>query len=275
MDGYHDHPAISRTGLSCFRESRRLYHARHVLRLPEAQLTPTPQINLGILCHAELLEPGTMEGRFAVMPKELLSADGGIRSKAAKAWRDERIAEGLMVVKEEDIAEQVAIVESAMAVAANWFSPQAAIEQPIYWTDPETGLECRCKPDWLIPASAGRPAYVFDFKTTADASPSRFAKQVDNLELWLQDKHYSRGVNLSNQHEGVEFFFVAVESKFPYRASVHQIEDDRGLLAAEYQDTLRALNGCMKTGNWAEPWEHRVNVVTVREFALKSDAIGG
>lgn len=267
---YHAHPAISRTGLKCFRESRRLYHARHVLRLPEAQMEPTPAMNLGTLAHAELLEPGSLEGKYAV-----LEDWPDFRTNAAKAWRDEQQAAGKMVIKPGEIDAMVAMVKNAGAAVGKWLSDnQAVIEQPIFWQD-DSGMSCRCKPDWII----RRDDFIVacDFKTTADASPSAFARQVANLELWLQDEHYTRGIKKAYNAKSVVFLFVAVESNYPHRAGLHQVERtvfSDNQISSEYRDTIAALKRCQDTNDWAEPWEGKVNKIALRDWAFESDAMG-
>lgn len=267
---YHSHPAVSRTALACFRQSRRLYHARHVLRLPEAQLEPSDAMNLGTLCHAELLEPGSLEGKFAVLPM----AWPDFRTKAAREWRDEQKAAGKIVVKAEAIAKQLAIVQSAAAIARRWIEAAAAIEQALFWVDSDTGLVCRCKPDWLVVTP--ETIYVLDFKTTGDASPSAFERQVNTLGLWLQDEHYSRGVErtMGDGKKSVVFLFVVVETEYPFRAGVHRIDRDGAAIANEYRDTLRTLAKCHADNDWREPWEAAVNPLRIWERSFRSDAMG-
>lgn len=268
---YHAHPAISRTGLKCFRESRRLYHARHVLRLPEAQMEPTPAMNLGTLCHAELLEPGSLEGQFAILPDEFPD----FRTKAAKQWRDEQQAAGRIVVKRQEIAAQKAIVQSAAATVGTWLGDDAAIvEQPLFWKDVDSGLPCRCKPDWLI--NRRDVVWACDFKTTADCSPYAFGRQIASLELWLQDEHYSRGVRANFPGKPVVFLFVVTEKTFPFRTAVHQVDRTFGAhdrIVCEYDRTLDAIKQCERTENWAEPWEGEIIKVKLRDNDFLSDSL--
>lgn len=265
---YHEHSAISRTGLKCFRdEGRRVYHARHVLRLPEAQKKPTDAMKLGSLCHAELLEPGTLEGQFAIRPDEWQDW----RTKAAKQWRDEQEAAGKIVVTREDIADKLAIVQAAVAVAGDFVTHKdAVVEQSIFWRDEVTGMECRCKPDWLIPR--GGMSLVFDFKTTADASPSAFHNQIGTLGLQWQHLHYMHGVASEHMTKAVDFIFVAVETSYPFRASLHRIDITQEM-KDEYRRTLEAMAECYRTDDWREPWEDVIHSATVREWKLRSDAV--
>lgn len=269
-DNYHEHPAASRTGLKCFRQSRRLYHARHVLRLPEAQLTPTRQMNLGTLTHAELLEPGSLEGHYAV-----LTDWPDFRTNAAKEWRAAQEQAGKMVVKREDIASMVGMVKAVAAVAGTWLKHgRAIIEKPIFWTDHATGMQCRCKPDWLIDLPG--EVLAFDFKSTDDASPSAFARQVSNMELWMQDEHYTRGIR-EEFAKPVTFTFVAASPNYPFHVSVHQIDRNQitqPKISGEYCDTLMALARCMETGDWSEPWERTINKVALFDWSFRSDAMG-
>ncbi|NBO40554.1 MAG: hypothetical protein EBU92_03265, partial [Betaproteobacteria bacterium] len=46
-----------------------------------------------------------------------------------------------------------------------------AIENSMFWTDQETGIECRARPDIIRP-----DGLIVDLKTTQDAGASAFAK---------------------------------------------------------------------------------------------------
>lgn len=265
MDNYHEHAAISRTALKCFRESRRLYHARHVLRLPEAQMKPTAAMKLGTMAHAELLEPGSLESQFAILEdfgwKDFLT-------KAARQWREEQEVAGKIVVKRADIADKIAIAKAATDVVADWFTADTLVECPLFWRVDD--LDFRCKPDWMVPTQ--HKILAFDFKTTDDPTPTGFARTIEVQELWLQQIHYQTGIT-ARYDMPVDFYFVVVESKYPYRASIHRIEHDHRM-HAEYQDTLRVLKECMDTGNWAEPWEPPlIHTVTLRDRAFVCDSM--
>ena len=70
-------------------------------------------------------------------------------------------------------------MDAALAMAGAVRSHQAAAEllragkaeQSFWWDDSDTGLRCKCRPDWLNGATA------VDLKTTTDASPAGFAKR--------------------------------------------------------------------------------------------------
>lgn len=261
---YHSHPALSRSAVVCFRESRRLYHGRHVLRLPEAQVEPTPAMNLGTLTHAELLEPGSLEGKYSV-----LTEWPDFKTKAAREWRDAETTRGQIVVKPGEVAAMLAMVRSAVAMLKTIGVRESIVEQPIFWTDDETGLKCRCKPDLLVDTT--NFVCVPDIKTTADASPSAFAKQVANMSLWLQDIHYTEGVR-KQYGKPVQFMFLVVEKSYPYRAGLYQLHDTRQA-EAEYYDTLAAIKACQESGDYSEPWEKNINPVHVKDGAFKCDSM--
>jgi len=69
---------------------------------PEAPRFDSAAFKIGRAAHREALGAGA---DWVTPPEDLLSPDGGIRSKDAKAWRDEQEAQGLTVIKA-DIAAQ-------------------------------------------------------------------------------------------------------------------------------------------------------------------------
>ncbi|URN11311.1 PD-(D/E)XK nuclease-like domain-containing protein [Streptomyces radiopugnans] len=65
-------------------------------------------------------------------------------------------------------------------------------ERSIYWTDPATGVRCRCRPDWLrtLPGLT----LCVDYKTCRDASPEAIAKAIRDHAYHQQDPWYIDGI---------------------------------------------------------------------------------
>ena len=110
-------------------------------------------------------------------------------------------------------------MDAALAMAAAVRSHQAAAEllrdgqaeQSFWWDDADTGLRCKCRPDWLNGAT------VIDLKTTTDASPAGFAKSCATFRYHVQASHYLAGLPAER------FIFIAVEKVYPYAVGVYQL----------------------------------------------------
>ena len=150
---YHaDRTAISRSKLWTFAQSRRKFEGECVTFTAPPK-KPKDYFDIGTLTHTACLEPHRLADKFIAWPPGLLSEkDDGIRSKAAKDWRDEQRAAGRIPMKDRDYAVVQACAASITAACGQWIDKASAIEQTILWRDPETEILCRCRPDWQIDA---------------------------------------------------------------------------------------------------------------------------
>ena len=268
---YHaDYSAIGRSSLWTFRESRRQYEAEHVTKTAPARKKSKP-MDIGTLSHYGLLEPEKFPTQYAVFPADVLakkdgkpSCDGAESTDAARKFREVNERAGKVVLKQADFEIVSQVVESVRSELdwLGWLDVKARREQAIYWTEPKTGLPCKTLLDWLIVAKG--TAFVLDFKTTNNADPTAFRYICEDKGYWLQDAHYSEGAGLVTGLP-VEFLFIVAETKFPFRCTIVQLSPrDRAAAAEARRGILSNLAGCLKSGDFSEPWEHRVNELALR-----------
>jgi exodeoxyribonuclease VIII len=74
-------------------------------------------------------------------------------------------------------------------------------------------IEKRCRPDAIS------KNFVFDIKTTRDASPLGFQKSVGSFRYDVQAAWYLDILNLDH------FVFVVVENKPPFMSAIYRIDD--------------------------------------------------
>lgn len=89
------------------------------------------------------------------------------RTKAAKEAKDAAHAEGKAPILRADYEGAKAMADAVHGhpEVGPIFATGAA-EQSVYVTDPDTGVQLRCRPDWLTETNSGRPVCV-DVKSTA------------------------------------------------------------------------------------------------------------
>jgi hypothetical protein len=168
---YHAHPAISKSHLDQVAKSPLHYWARYLdpnRVVPE----PTPAMAIGSAVHTHVLELDQWDARY-------VSAPDGIdrRTKAGKAeWEAfTAAATGRTVLPKADADLVMRMAQSVFShpAAAMLLALPGKAETTHMWTDAATGLQCKCRPDWLT--DDGR--LLVDLKTTEDASrgalPSR------------------------------------------------------------------------------------------------------
>lgn len=261
IDAYHRGPGISKTGLDHIARSPAVFHALHLDPRRPPEKDRSGQLE-GQLAHCAILEPDEFDKRYAVLPADAprrpTEAQWNAKkpspeSVAAMEWWKEwnATAAGRVIVSHEQRETALRQGESvrrlpdvAEALASG------APEQSAYWIDPETGVLCRCRPDWVHPAGdAG--VILLDVKTCGDASPDEFARQIARKRYHVQDTFYSDGYARAAGVDVLAFIFVAVESEYPFAASAVMLDEpsrDAGRFA--YRRDLDTYARCVATGEW-------------------------
>ena len=141
--------------------------------------------DFGDAMHAICLEPDRLKSEFVVMPKFG-------RKDVDKLAKDEWLKENknLKVLTEDDHKKLNLMFESVMAhrEARALIEAQGIAEGSYFWTDKETGLLCKCRPDKNIESRG----LLVDVKTTPDLK--KFAYSVDDYRYYVQDPWYCDGV---------------------------------------------------------------------------------
>lgn len=235
--------AISKTGLDRINRSPAYYYATTLdpNRPPEKERAGQLE---GNLAHCAILEPDEFDKRYAVGPDV---------SRATKAWKEFEapLPAGVTGIKpdQRDTAmrqrEQVLLLpDVAEALATGW--PEVSA----FWTDPETGVQCRCRPDWVHPVG-DEAVVLLDVKTFSDASPDEFARQCARKRYHVQAAYYSDGYSAASGKRVLAFIFLAVESDWPNHASATILDDqaiDQG--RTDYRRNLETYAQCLHTGQW-------------------------
>jgi hypothetical protein len=120
------------------------------------------------------------------------------------------------------------------------------IEHPFYWTNPETGVKCKIKPDVYNTFKR----IVLDLKSTEDASTEAFRRDARKYRYNIQAPFYFEGL----MHNGMNpdsFIFVAVEKTPPYLVNLFYADNDTMANGREiYLQDLQSYSEAKKTGNW-------------------------
>jgi exodeoxyribonuclease VIII len=190
-------------------------------------------MKLGSLTHCAVLEPDELlAGRYGIAPDR--------RTNAGKAVAAEMEAAGIEAVTAPEM-------EQALAMAASVRSHQAAAallrdgkaEQSFWWDDIQTGLRCKCRPDWYNGTT------IVDLKTTTDASPKGFAKSVAQWRYHVQQNHYLAGTFAER------FVFIAVEKQYPFCVGVYELDETAALHGeAERRNNLQTIADCRAISEW-------------------------
>ena len=218
-EAYHAGEGISSSDLKQLLKSPAHYRASKL-----EPIEPTPQMVLGTVFHALMLEPESFEADFAV---------GNHKIRSGKEY-DKTVADNpgktIITVAQYDAAK--AMVDSYQSQCQD--NPELAQlneglkEMAFYWQCGETGATCKVKPD-IITAGGGS---IVDVKTASDASFDAFQKQMVDLQYFVSAAYYLRGVaevlrlgvNVPHVTEApTGFKFIVIETKEPYPVAIYKL----------------------------------------------------
>lgn len=218
---YHANPAVSKSHLDKFAISPFHYWA-HYLNPDRPQDESTPAQIIGTATHFAILEPDLFATRYVRRPDGMNG-----NSNAYKDWKLQQDRLGLTTLNGDSFDRCLAIRDAVHKnVQAKRLLQGGVAERSVYARCPETGLDIKCRPDYL-------GGVCVDLKSTARISASDFARSVANYRYFVQQPWYQRVIKL--QHgETPEFQFLVFESDYPYSVAVYKLEDEdvkRGELA--------------------------------------------
>ena len=196
------------------------------------------RFDLGTIAHALLLEDDS--SRLIT-----IEADDW-RTKAAKEARDAARAEGKIPILVKQAAHLLKMVGTARdflrssEVGDMTFKP----EQTLAWQ--EAGTWCRARPDWL----SDDHTIICDYKTTDDANPDAFIRQIGRMMYDTQAEFYSRGLEAVTGKRPL-FVFLAQEIDPPYACSLIALSNAYLEIAhAKVERAIKTWGYCLKTGDW-------------------------
>jgi PDDEXK-like domain of unknown function (DUF3799) len=212
--------------------------------------TESATFDVGRASHRAVLGQG---GDYIAIPGELLSDDGGVRSKEAKAWVADARADGLTPLKPEVVGQIGAIAEatrSHLAACGIVLDPARSEVTALARLD---GVWCRARVD---NAPSDPRLALLDLKTTTDASPEAVIRSVASFGYDRQLAFY-RDVWEAATGERRKVRLVMVEKEPPYACSVVELYDKANDEAdwftqatAANREAIRIWGECLTSGHW-------------------------
>lgn len=202
-----------------------------------------PHFDLGKAAHTRVLGDG----------EEVVVVDAlDWRSKEAREARDAAYAEGKVPIL---VADNLVIDAMAASLEAHPVAPllfaTGKAEQSIFWTDEQTGVQCRARLDWLPEKQNGRRIIIPDLKTAVSAEPGEFSRAAARFHYAMQDDQYREAVRAAGLDPDPAFVFVVIEKEPPYVVTVGQLDDDSQKLGADLNNKARRIYAaCLATDTW-------------------------
>lgn len=238
---YHARPELSSTGI------RHILDSPARFRYEQAHRRESRAFDVGRAVHARILGTGTPT---IAIPDEHLTPSGNVSTKAATvAWLDQQRADGLAPLAPADVALVDAMAEAVLAHGG----ARAILERPgdpevsAFATDPDTGVACRARFDYLT------PGLIVDVKTTSgSASTTGFGREAARYGYPIQEAHYADVLAwATGDTDRAPMAFVVVEKRPPHLVAVHYLDEIARHIARDLTARARATYAeCLATGDY-------------------------
>ncbi len=247
IEEYHAGEGFSRSKLIHFSKSplhfwHEAYSQNKEARKEADVIKKANPLEFGNALHTYVLEQDTFFSRYIALPKI------NRVTKAGKAAYEDLLcrAEGKQIICEDALKEIEAMAQSIeLHQEAKALISDAVYEKSLFWTDPDTGILCKVRPDiW-------HNNFICDLKTTASGAFRDFQKSVFSYSYHVQAgmiqealKHVL-GVQMEN------FIFVAIEKEAPYAVAVYRLDPLAvSLGVTRFKNILQGIKTCQDSNNW-------------------------
>jgi hypothetical protein len=260
IDEYHAMAPVSKSQLDVLDLSPFIFYARHRDPKRPAPVAKTGQLE-GNLAHCAILEPDQFAERYAIGPTV---------NRNTNIWKEfvKSLPTGITAIQEDQCEVAMRQAESVRALPEIGDALKVGkAEVSAFWTGPETGVSCRCRPDWVNDCGEAGDI-LLDVKTYSIASPNEFRRQVARKRYDVQAAFYSDGYAAASGRPVLGFVFVAVETEWPYAANAFML-DEESLESGrqKYLKNLRTYAECERTSTWPG-YSTGIDIIRLPQWAL-------
>lgn len=249
IEEYHGGPGVSRSSLMQIAKSP--LHYWHKSINPRREQRETAQIvekrnplEFGNALHTFVLEPHDYLKRYHLMPEanRVTKIGKDIYAKALnEATKDNK--QLISADAHETILKMSASINSHPSAPS--LIQDAFYEKSLFWTDEETGILCKVRPDiW-------HSNFICDLKTAQSGSESDFKRALYAYGYHIQAGMIHEALKNVTGVNMQSFLFVVVEKEEPYAVSVYQLDENalnQGII--EFKNLLKKLKECLDANEW-------------------------
>lgn len=237
---YHSSTAISRSKLMLLDKSPYHFWFEHLSGLAKPKET-TPSMIIGQLFHTLLLEPELFKDDYIVMPEvDRRTKEGKSIWQMFQETAQEKTI--LTVSQYEKTLSMVSMVKEHEIVST--LMSESIFEQSIFWTDKETGIQFKARPDiWSS-------TMIVDLKTSKDSEEYSFTRSALKYGYYLQaGMMYEACQSIGKKFD--MFVHLVVEKEEPYAPSVYIMNDESLQFGIDqFQLYKKRLKKCLDSNKW-------------------------
>lgn len=257
-EDYHKGPGISSSNLIDLLE----YSPLHMKYYKENPTEPTPAMLYGSRVHTAVLEPELFEKEYVIKQK----FDKRVKGNAEKEeeWLAANV--GRIGITQSDYDDTMRIRDVLLAdPRIKAILDGALIEKAFYWTDPDTGVLCKARPD-ILSYDLGM---IVDLKTIDNCAEWNIKTRIRYSKYYLQNMFHMDGVNIVGEKLKLnpikDGCFLFVEKEEPHGFKLRAITlDDLQVGFDEYKKALAIYAECVKTGVFPG-YENKINEIRIFE----------
>ena len=261
IEEYHAGEGLSRSKLVHFNKSPRHFWHEAYFQSREQKKTAdvikkTNALEFGNALHNYVLERDEFDKRYIAMLKVNRATTVG--KDAYQAFL--RTSQGKQIICAETLKEIEAMGKSIEShKEASALISDAEYEKSLFWTDPDTGILCKVRPDiW-------HNNFICDLKTTQSGAFRDFQKSVYAYSYHIQAGMIQEALKHVLGIDMQSFIFVAVEKEPPYAVAVYLLDPMAvSLGVTRFKNILQGIKTCQETNNWPS---YPTNIIDVPKWA--------
>jgi len=244
---YRAFPALNQSAAKHLLTSPAHYQA--YVRMPQEE---TKALRFGTFVHSAILEPHTLNDLYATAP------DCDKRTKEGKAmWSEFATANAGKTILDAEESAIGHLVASSARFALKRLGVEFDATEVMYHVD-YNGVPLKAAIDGV----AGD--YLWDIKTTDDASAAGMLKAIRNYRYNLQAYWYRLVYELATGRRPLGFRFLFVEKEPPFACAVCEVGPDLMSWAiADFEKAVTLYKACTESGVWPS-YPEEVQVIDVK-----------
>ena len=270
---YHARPEVARSSIEdcittdgpALQLDWQLFKGRYIDKPPAYPRKASKALDDGNVAHACLTSPGGIADVVAVIPPEVLNAQGHRKGKAWSEWKDANA--GKIQRTAGEMAAVRCMVRNVFAHPRGaWLMEHAQhYEFSLVYECPASGLPCRARPDLLV-GLRGQILLV-DFKTTKCLTAREFAWDMERYGYHRQFAWYKEAVELFG-HTVAGCLAITVDKSPAHRVRVHEVSERAVRLGHQQNHAHRLeLARRLQENDWTDPTDKQVAVIDLPERA--------